>query len=290
MEGTGLPLVTPFSKDGEIDEQKLRNLVDYVIQNGVDFIVPCGSNSETELMTARERTRTIEIVTESSSVPVMAGVGNPGFKETKQQIESASKCGVDAALVVTPFYYNHDQKTLIRYYEDLADESDIPIYLYSVPAFTGVELTPETVGELSKHDNIHGIKDSSGDVQNLQRLIRHTESSFNVLVGSGGVYAQALEVGAVGGVLALSNVAPDRASTIHSYISAGDFEAAHRLNCQLVDLNHAVTAGYGIPGLKFAMRTQDIPAGYVRRPFSPLSPDVGENLTNIVNEALAANN
>jgi 4-hydroxy-tetrahydrodipicolinate synthase/4-hydroxy-2-oxoglutarate aldolase len=286
MKGTGVPLVTPFDEDGEINEQKLRNLVNWVVDMGVDFIVPCGSNSEVELLTVEERAKVVEIVVESSAVPVMAGAGHPGFKETSQQVQLASQAGADSALVVTPFYYDYTQEELATYYRDIANESEIPIYLYSVPAFTDVELTPETVGKLSSHENIHGIKDSSGDIQNLQRLIRHSEKSFNVLVGSGGVYAQALGVGAAGGVLALSNVAPDKANEIHSTISEGKLEKAYRLNRKLVDLNHAVTANYGVPGLKTEMRARGAPAGHVRRPFQPVSKKVADDIDNLIEEAL----
>lgn len=285
MEGTGIPLATPFGRNGEIDEQKLRELVDWLTDNGVDFIVPCGSNSEAELMTLKERGRVTEIVVEASSQPVMAGVGHPGFKETKRQIDLAETAGADGVLVVTPFYYQHDQQTLIEYYRDVGDYSDLPVYLYSMPAFTGMALAPETVSEISAHDNICGIKDSSGDIQNLQRLIRHTPSDFDVFVGSGGVYAQGLEVGAAGGVLALSNVVPEKVSEVHTKISAGDFSGAHQLNKKLVDLNHAITSQYGVPGLKEAMRNRNLPAGQVRRPFCPVSKEEGEEIGLLVDDA-----
>lgn len=286
MRGTGIPLVTPFDTDGDLQEDQLRSVVGWVVENGVDFVVPCGSNSEAELMTLEERGRVIEVVTDASSVPVVAGVGHPGFRETVRQLDAAVEAGVDAALVVTPFYFTHDQETLANYYRDLADESEVPLYLYSVPAYTGVALTPETVGALSTHENVHGIKDSSGDLQNLQRLIRHSDPDFDVLVGSGGVYAQALEVGATGGVLALANVAPDATSEIRRLCDDGDYGAARERNRQLVELNHAVTAKHGVPGLKAAMRARGVSAGVARRPFSSVSAGVADALARLVEESL----
>jgi 4-hydroxy-tetrahydrodipicolinate synthase/4-hydroxy-2-oxoglutarate aldolase len=278
--------VTPFDTDGDLQEDQLRSVVGWVVENGVDFVVPCGSNSEAELMTLEERARVIEVVTDASSVPVVAGVGHPGFRETVRQLDAAVEAGVDAALVVTPFYFTHDQETLANYYRDLADESEVPLYLYSVPAYTGVALTPETVGALSTHENVHGIKDSSGDLQNLQRLIRHSAPDFDVLVGSGGVYAQALEVGATGGVLALANVAPDATSEIRRLCDDGDYGAARERNRQLVELNHAVTAKHGVPGLKAAMRARGVSAGVARRPFSSVSAGVADALARLVEESL----
>jgi 4-hydroxy-tetrahydrodipicolinate synthase len=286
MQGTGIPLATPFRANEDIAEGDLRELVESVVEMGVDFIVPCGSNSEAELMTFEERARVVEIVSDTASVPVMAGVGHPGYRETHQQLAAAAEAGVEAALVVTPFYFSHDQEALATYYTEIADESEIPIYLYSVPAFTGTALAPETVGELATHPRIRGIKDSSGDIQNLQRLIRRTGSDFDVLVGSGGVYAQALEVGAEGGVLALANVAPDKANEIRQHCDDGDYAAAREINQRLVDLNHAITAEHGVPGLKAAMRARGISSGQPRRPFTEVSESVREAVQAEVRDAV----
>lgn len=284
MKGSGVPLVTPFEKNGDINENLLKETVEMVISGGVDFIVPCGSNSEAELMTVEERATATRIVNEAASVPVVAGVGHPGFRETSKQLQMAVDAGVDAALVVTPFYFDHDQQAVRQYYTDLANESEIPIYLYSVPAFTNKALSPQTVGKLAEHENIHGIKDSSGDIQNLQRLINHTGPEFHVLVGSGGVYAQALGVGASGGVMALANVVPEQVSEIYDLIHHNDHESAQTINKNLVELNHAVTSEYGVPGLKSAMRLRGMPAGHVRRPFNRVSESVSETIKTLLEE------
>ena len=141
MEGTGVPLVTPFDGKGDIDESKLAELVEWIEERGVDFIVPCGSNSESELMTVEERSRVIEIVVEAASVPILAGTGHPGLRETTIQTEMAASAGVDAVLVVTPFYFSHTQEVIADYYRNLADLASVPIYLYSVPKFTPVSYT-----------------------------------------------------------------------------------------------------------------------------------------------------
>lgn len=270
MDGTGPPLVTPFDANGDVDEPALRDLVEWVEARGVDFLVPCGSNSEAELMTADERARAIEVVCDAASVPVLAGTGSPGLRETLAATEDAADAGADAALVVTPFYYGHDQATLESYYRDLADEASIPIYLYSVPAYTDVALAPETVGRLADHPNVGGIKDSSGDLERFVLTRRETvDADFDLLVGSGSVLAPALDAGADGGVLALSNIAPAGASEIYERHRAGDREGAHALNADLVALNRAITAEYSVPGLKYAMRERGAPAGHERRPHRP---------------------
>lgn len=282
MDGVGPPLVTPFTEDGEIDDQALRTLVGQIEDRGVDFLVPCGSNSEAELMRTEERRRVIEIVAEESSVPVLAGTGNPGYQETLALTRDAATAGADAALVVTPFYYHHDQSTLAAYYKDLADAAPLPVYLYSVPAYTGVRLDPETVGELATHPNIAGIKDSSGDIDAFIRIVnRTTDTAFDPMVGSGGVLSQALGAGASGGVLALANIAPSDTAAIYREQQT-DPEQARQHNAELVELNTAITATYGIPGLKYAMRQRGFNAGYPRRPHQAPAPAAKEHLDSLI--------
>jgi len=286
MQGTGPPLVTPFDETGDVDEAALRALVDRVTDAGVDFIVPCGSNSEAPLLTPVERRRAVEVVADRSEVPVLAGTGQPGYRETLADTEAAAAAGADAALVVTPYYFRHDQSALASYYRDLADESPIPIYLYSVPKYTETALDPRTVESLATHPNVGGIKDSSGNLERLQRTAALTEDAdFAVLVGSGSIYAAGLDHGADGGVLALANVVPERASEVYERHAAGDDDGARGLNRSLVELNRAVTGRYGVPGLKAAMRSRSLPAGHVRRPFRPVDDATATELAELVEAA-----
>lgn len=284
MHGTGVPIVTPFDEEGGIDHDRLRDLVRWLETAGVDFLVPCGSNGESELLSVEERAAVVETVVDEASVPVLAGTGHPGFAETHRQTALAAESGADAALVITPFYYQHDQEALARYYRRVAEDSDIPVYLYSVPGKSGVSLDPATVAELSKHDNIHGMKDSSGNLVILTQERRRSEDDFELFIGTGSLYAQGLDIGTEGGVLALANVAPEKTAEIYRLHRAGKPSEARSLNGDLVDLNQAITARYGVPGVKAAMRARDVPAGTVRSPFEPLA---GEDLA-AVEELVAA--
>lgn len=283
MHGIGPPLVTPFTPDGDIDYDKLADLVTWVEDRGVDFIVPCGSNSEAELMTVDERAAVIETVVDAANVPVMPGTGHPGLRETIEQTELANDAGADAALVVTPFYYSHSQSILGEYFEALAKAVDLPVYLYSVPAYTGHTLEPDTVEVLAGHDNIAGMKDSTGDIERFQREYERTrERDFDLMVGSGSVLVQALDAGASGGVLAMANVAPGESKGIYERHRDGDHEGARELNQQLVELNWATTVGYSIPGLKAAMRMRGAPAGHVRSPHQPVDEGKRQALRSLV--------
>lgn len=282
MNGVAAPIVTPFTEDGDVDEPALEALVGWLESRGIDYLVPCGSTSESELLTADERVRVIETVVDAAAVPVLAGTGSPGYRETCEATAAAADAGADAALVVTPFYYPHDQSTLDAYYRDLADEASIPIYLYSVPVFTDVRLHPETVAGLADHPNIAGIKDSSGDIGTFVRIVRRTaDADFDPIVGSGGVFSQALGAGASGGILALANVAPEVASEIYE-THPDDPTVAREANADVVELNHAITAEYGIPGLKYAMRQRGAPAGYARSPHRPPDAAARDRLDALV--------
>lgn len=286
MEGVGVPLVTPFEEDGSIDEPALREVARWVVSRGVDFVVPCGSNGESELMSLDERARVIEVVADAVSVPILAGTGHPGYEETSEQTRRAADAGADAALVVTPFYFNHDPVAFETYYSCLADESEVPIYLYSVPKMTDVRLEPETVSALADHGNVAGMKDSTGDMVAFQRERRLTGSEFEMFMGSGSLLAPALDAGADGGVMALANVVPDLATEVYEHHRNNDQQAARELNADLVELNQAITARFGVPAVKAAMRHRDAPAGHVRFPHQPAAAAVVNEVTTLVDEAL----
>ncbi|QSW99980.1 dihydrodipicolinate synthase family protein [Haloterrigena alkaliphila] len=287
MHGTGVPIATPFDDGGRIDHDRLASIADWLESEGVDFLVPCGSTGEAPLLAPDERVAAVETVAETTELPVVAGTGFEGFEPTLETTERAAAAGADAALVVTPSYYGSDDAALESYYRDLADESPIPVILYSVPKFTGRALAPETAAALAAHENVAGIKDSSGSLESIQRLVSLTsDDEFSVLVGSGSAYAAGLAAGADGGVLALANVAPARASEIYRLERDGKTDAARELNAALVELNRLVTAEYGVAGVKAALEVRGRPAGDPRRPLQPLADDDRSTLEAVLEEVL----
>jgi dihydrodipicolinate synthase/N-acetylneuraminate lyase len=220
------------------------------------------------------------------SVPVLVGTGHPGLVETREQTERAAKAGAAGALVVTPFYFEHGQDAFERYYTHLVDECEIPLYLYSVPKMTGTRLRPETVGRLADHENVYGLKDSTDDIVAFQRERRLAGEKFDLFIGSGSLFAQGLDAGADGGVMALANVIPDLTAELYSLHRDGETAAARELSMDLVELNQAITAQYGVAGVKAAMRHRDVPAGQVRTPHSPVDDDVVQEVQQLVDDAL----
>ena len=283
MQGTGVPVVTPFEEDGAVDEAALGKVVAWLEARGVDFLVPCGSTGEAPLLSSEEATRVVEVVADAAVGPVLAGTGRESYLETRRATERAASAGADAALVVTPTYYPIDDETLEAYYLDLADESSIPVYLYSVPKFTGVTIAPETVAAVADHPNVAGIKDSAGELAPFQRT-RELVEDLDVLVGHGGVYSPALDAGADGGILAVGNVAPEIVSEIYERHSTGDDEGAREVNRRLLELNEAVTARYGVAGAKAAMGLRGVPAGNVRRPLQGIDDGAEKEIRALLEE------
>ncbi|WP_135821154.1 dihydrodipicolinate synthase family protein [Halostella litorea] len=283
MHGTGAPLLTPFDDEGDVDHDALRELATWLTDAGVDFLVPCGSTSEAPLLTPDERERVVATVADAVDCPVVAGTGTEGLRASVQAAERAAAAGADAVLAVTPHYYDYGQEALAEFYRDLADDSPVPVYLYSVPPYTDVALEPETVAAVADHDNVAGIKDSSGDLTRLQRTIAGVPEDFDVFVGSGSVYALGLDAGATGGIVAISNVTPERASEVYRRYRDGDEAEARRINRDLIDLEQALVV-HGAPGFKAGARARGQPAGRARRPFRPLDDEAREEIAALVAE------
>lgn len=284
MQGIAPPVVVPFDSDGAVDHDRLQSLVTAFEQAGVDFLVPCGSTGEAELLTGAERAAVIETVVETASVPVVAGTGHPGLRETLQSTERAATAGADAALVITPFYYPHDQATLEAYYHDVADAAPIPVYLYMVPKFTDVALDSRTVARLASHPNIAGVKDSRGTLEELVRTSRFigADESFELFVGDAALLANALDTRAVGGILALANLVPEALVEVFD-VHDDDPERARELNANLIEANRAI-GRHGIPGLKWAMRERGFSAGYARTPHCSASEAAREEFGSLLDE------
>ncbi len=288
FEGVYPPIPTPFV-DGEIAHDKLaENLTRWNRTDLAGYVV-LGSNGEAAYLSEAERAAVI--ATARQAIPrdklLIVGTGSESTRTTIERTRAAAEAGADAALVLTPCYYKGQMTTeaLRRHYFALADASPIPILLYNVPKFTGLELSAETILELAQHPNIAGIKDSGGNVTKLGAVIRAAPDHFEVLAGSGGFFYPALVLGAVGGVLALANVAPDQCCQIYQATREGRHEQAQELQLRMIPLNAAVTTRFGVPGLKAALDLLGYYGGEPRSPLSPPNPAQVEEIRRILGEA-----
>jgi 4-hydroxy-2-oxoglutarate aldolase len=288
FEGVYPPIPTPFV-DGEIAHDKLAENLAWWNQTDLAGYVVLGSNGETVYLSEAERAEVLS--TARRAIPrdklLIAGTGAESTRATIERTKAAAEAGADAALVLTPCYYKGQMtaEALRRHYFALADASPIPILIYNVPKFTGLDLSAETILELAQHPNIAGIKDSGGNVTKLGAVIGAAPDHFEVLAGSGGFFYPALVLGAVGGVLALANVAPDQCCQIYQATREGQHGQAQELQLRMIPLNAAVTARFGIPGLKAALDLLGYYGGEPRSPLSPLNSDQVEEIRRILKEA-----
>lgn len=289
LEGCFPPIATPFDEQGAVHhEQLVRNLEKWQKTPLRGFAV-LGSNGEAAFLETSEKLTVWETARNAIDADhlFIAGTGCESTRATLSLTQKAAQCGADAALVVTPHYYKGKMthEALVHHYATVADHSPIPLILYNVPAFTGVDLTAETLIALSRHPNIIGLKESSGNVVKMGAVCAAAPSRFQVLAGSGSFLLPALTVGAVGGIMAVASVAPHQVNDIIRLFKDGSLEEARKIQLKLIDANAAVTSGFGIPGLKAAMELIHMYGGPVRSPLLPLSEAQRESLKKILTEA-----
>jgi len=288
LDGIFAPHITPFTREGELDEEALRKCIRFWVEGGISGLVPCGSNGEAPYLNREERKRIIEIVMEEagSKVRVVAGTGSLSTKETIQFTRDAKELGVDAALVVTPFYFKLSNRELIAHYKTVLETVDIPIVLYSVPKFTGFSLEPTVIAQLaSEYENVVGVKDSGGNIGNIAETIRLVEDRISVLAGTADVTLPTLMLGGKGAVIAVANVFPKMCQSLYEAFKKGDYEKASLLQRRLSYLNDVLVKKYNqLSTIKEALNLLGLPAGYPRSPALPLKEEERKE----VEEALKA--
>jgi len=283
-QGITIPHTTPFTKNGDIDEAALRRNVDFWIEAGVNGLATCASNGEAVYMNAEERRQVLRIVLDEANgrVPVIAGTGAPGTREAILQSREAKDLGVDAVLVVTPYFFSPKQEEILGYYVDISEAVDIPIILYNVPKFTGVNMEPWVVARLAEYDNVVGVKDSSGDMRQMQMLLNLAGDRISILSGVGNLIFPNLASGGQGGVVAVANVVPSKCVEVYERFTKGDLKGAREAQAEIVALNDFVTRQHGVPAVKAAMNLLGQSGGYPRRPLLPISEKLAEELKRIL--------
>ena len=289
LEGVIPPVVTPFKSNGEIDFSAYEKNLNKWVENGVNGILAFGSNGETVHLTNEEK---VELVKKSSEVLpddklLIAGSGGLTPEETIELTNKSAKAGADVALIITPYFYssNMTEKALIKYYEEVAAKSEIPIMLYNVPKYTGIKIPLEVIAKLSKNENIIGMKDSSGDITYLAQIMEVSAEDFDPLVGTANAFYPALTLGVQGGILALANIAPAECVEVLNLVKENKLLEARKLYTKLIPTNKAVTAKFGIPGLKAAMDKLDYYGGKPRKPLIPLEEKEKEELFKTLEKA-----
>jgi 4-hydroxy-2-oxoglutarate aldolase len=285
LSGVMPPITTPF-QNGKLALDQLKKNFQRWNQTGLSGYLVLGSNGEAVYLNEKEKIKVIEISRESipKSKIMLVGTGMESTQETIRFTNQAAKLGADCALVVTPSYFKGSMKPqiLFDHFISVAESSRIGILIYNVPQFTGINMEPELVAKLSEHSNIIGIKDSSGNIDQLSEIINLSQKGFAVFVGSAPVFFPALCVGAVGGILAVAQVAPQECIQIQNLFNKGKNDEARALQSRLTPLAKAVTTKYGIGGLKMAMDLTGYFGGDPRSPLRRPGKEVEEELKRML--------
>jgi 4-hydroxy-2-oxoglutarate aldolase len=286
FKGVIPPMITPFSPDGTVDYPALERNIAQWNQAGLGGYLVLGSNSEAASLSETEK---LELIARSAAAMLpqhvlLAGTGMESTVETIRLSNLAAREGAQAALVLTPFYYKDSlsDEAQIRHFQEVADKVHIPVLIYNVPKYTNINVSNRVIEVLSQHPNIIGMKDSSGNIAQLVEFQRVADPRFQILTGTAGVWYPALVLGVQAGIMALANCAPAELVEVQSLFEAGHPAAAEALYRKWVPVNHAVTATYGVAGLKYACTLRGYAAGEVRSPLQPLSDKGKEAIAQLL--------
>lgn len=293
LRGVIAPVVTPFDKrTGDVAGEKFGANVRAHLDEGLSGVLVTGSTGEAALLEESERRELIELA--RAIVPeekvLLVGIGAESTRATIRRALEAAERGADAVLVVAPHYYGPAMTVdaLRAHYRRVADESTIPVMLYNIPKYTHFALPPALVGELARHENIIGMKDSSGDLALLGEYMEVRSESFTVLTGHAGTLHSALEMGAGGAILAASLFAASLALEVSEAFAAGEAERAARAQERLTPVNKEIVGTLGVPGVKAALDLVGLHGGAPRAPLLALGESQRERVGSLVRAAGAA--
>ncbi|MCX7822098.1 MAG: 4-hydroxy-tetrahydrodipicolinate synthase [Syntrophobacterales bacterium] len=273
FKGAFVAIVTPFL-DGKVDEETLRQLIEFQIAEGTNGIVPCGTTGESATLSFEEHERVVEITIEqvNKRVPVIAGTGSNNTAEAIRLTRHAYKAGADAVLMISPYYNKPTQEGLYRHFAKVAAEVDIPIILYNIPGRTAVNMEPETIERLSRIPNIVGIKEASGSMKQIMDIVARCGDDFSVLSGEDYLTFPLMSVGGKGVISVVSNIAPKDMSEMCRLALEGKWDEARSLNYKLLPLCHILFCETNPAPVKAALAMMKrIPSEEVRLPLAPIS-------------------
>ena len=286
FEGSITAIVTPF-KDGNIDEKKFRELVEFQIKNGTSGIVPCGTTGESATLTFEEHDRVIEIAIEQCKkrIKVIAGTGSNSTEEAITLTKHAAKAGADASLQVSPYYNRPTQKGLYEHFKAIAKSVDIPIILYNIASRTGVNIEPETMSRMAQDcKNIVGVKEASGNLEQMARIKALCRKDFALISGDDGLTLPVLSIGGIGVISVVSNIVPADTANLVKAFSEGNIKEAQRLHYKLLPLIKAVFIETNPIPVKTAMGLLGMCAPDLRLPMCSMLPENLEKLQKALDD------
>ncbi len=286
FRGAFVAIVTPFTDDGRIDEKGLRELIEFQIESGTHGIVPCGTTGESATMSHEEHHLVVELTIDqvNGRVPVLAGAGSNSTSESIELTRHAKEAGADGVLLITPYYNKPSQEGLYQHFKAISDAVDIPMILYNVPGRTSVNMLPATVARCTELPNVVGIKEATGNLNQVSEVIRLCPDDFAVMSGDDFTAMATVAIGGTGVISVVSNVAPAEMAKLMELSLAGDFAAARKVHYRLFPLMQAMFMDTNPVPAKAALAMMGRIANPAPRlPLAPLGADAQEKLRRIMN-------
>jgi len=285
FKGAFVAIVTPFTDEGKIDEKELIDLIEFQIAGGTHGIVPCGTTGESATMSHAEHHRVVELTikTVNGRVPVIAGSGSNSTSESIELTRHAKEAGADGVLVITPYYNKPSQEGLYLHFKAIAEAVDIPMIVYNVPSRTGVNMLPATVARCAEIPNIVGIKEATGDLNQISEVIRVCPDDFIVMSGDDFTAMATVAIGGKGVISVTSNVAPADMAQLMNDALAGDFAKARKTHYKIFPLIQAMFFDTNpVPAKTTLALMGKISAANPRMPISDMSADALEKMKKVI--------
>jgi len=286
FEGVLPAIITPFKRNPSmgLDIPGLERNIGFLTSRGIHGIVPCGSTGESATLTFEEHEKVIEVTVDkiNGKIPVLAGTGSNNTAEAVRLTKAAKDIGADGVLVISPYYNKPNRAGLIKHYTKLAD-LDIPVVMYNVPGRTGQNLEPDLIAELARHPNIVGVKEASGNITQISRIIEETQDEdFSVISGDDGITLPILALGGSGVISVTANVDPARMVAMYEAMKHGDYQKALVLHYALSPLHRAMFIDTNPIPVKKAVELIGLAGGPVRLPLDELDTKKTEQLKKVV--------
>ncbi len=285
FQGTGVAVVTPFHNYGTIDFTSLGKVLNHIVEGGVDFVLALGTTSEAVTLSKDERVAVTNYIIETvdNRVPIMLGVGGNNTQEVVNNLKSINFDGIDAILSVAPYYNKPQQKGLFYHFKTIAATSPVPVYLYNVPSRTSVNISAETTLRLATEiNNIDGIKEASGDMQQVMRILKDKPDDFVVLSGDDALTLPMLAMGADGVISVVANAFPSEFSEMVQLGRKAKLKRAREIHYQLLDIINALFADGNPAGIKAALDILGLLNNNLRLPLVKVNKAVYNQLNNLI--------
>lgn len=286
FEGVFTALITPFIRDGKLDEQALRKLVDFQIDRGIDGLVPVGTTGESPTLSPEETEQVIRIVVEQTGgrVPVIAGTGSNCTDKAIHMTEKAKQIGATASLQVAPYYNKPTGEGFFRHFTAIADAVDLPMVIYNIPGRTGKNIENPVMLKLAKHKNIVAVKEASGNISQMMDLIAKKPKDFAVLSGDDNLTYPLMALGGKGVISVASNAVPDRMKDLTHTALKGDWDRARKLHYELLPLFKAIFLETNPIPIKATMAMKGFVEEVYRLPMCPMSGENKKALTEVLEQ------